>query len=99
MMTESVTEERSVLRWGGVAGMLGGIVMIFTIVALVSSTFSTAPADPAVQLANYPSIRTTFAVAETLYLVAACLWSILFLTLYKALHREKAAPALFGTLL
>ncbi len=92
-------EEMMVLRWGGIAGMLGGIVMILTIVALVSSTFSTAPADPAAQMAKYPDIRTTLAVAETLYLVAACLWSVLFLTLYKALRREKAAPALFGTLL
>src|SRR5215831_7971339 len=99
MITESATEERSVLRWGGIAGMLGGIVMIFTIIALVSSTFSTAPADPAAQLAKYPDIRTTFAIAETLYLVAGCLWSILFLTLFQALRRTERASALFGTLL
>ena len=91
--------DQSVLRWGGLAGILGGIVFILTIVALVASTFSTAPADPAGLVARYPDIRTTVALAETLDLVAVILWVVLFLALHRSLRAMSPAPALFGSVL
>ena len=39
-------DEKSVLRWGGLAGMLGGIVTILMMVTPVSYTHLTLPTTP-----------------------------------------------------
>lgn len=88
-----------VLRWGGLAGMLGGVVFLLSAVVLASSSFSTAPADPGALIAKFPEIRTTVAVAEVLYLVAAILWAFLFLSLYRSLRETTPAPAIFGSVI
>jgi hypothetical protein len=92
-----MSEEKSVLRWGGLAGILGGILPILffvTIYAFVPSGFVTvAP------IGSFPEVRTATTVAESVYLAAVSLWVVLLLSLYRALRGgsgRSAAPALYG---
>ncbi len=89
-------EEKSVLRWGGLAGMLAGILFTLTIVILVGFAPPT-PADPAGPVMRFPDVRTAITIGQSLYLVAVILWVTLFLALYRALRGTSLAPALFGT--
>lgn len=95
--TESGAQDRSVLRWGGLIGMLGGVLFILSAILLVTSSFSTAPADPAGLVMKFPDIRTVVAVAETFDLLAVLSWAALFVTLYRALRGASPASALFGS--
>lgn len=87
------------LRWGGLVGMLGGVLFIVSAIALVTSSFSTAPADPAGLVMKFPDIRTAVAVAETIDLLAVVSWAFLFVTLYRALRGASHAPALLGSVI
>jgi hypothetical protein len=89
-------EEKSVLRWGGLAGILSGIVFIFTIVILVGFA-PPAPANPEGLVMNFPNVRAATTVGESLYMVAVVLWLALFLALYRALRGTSLASALFGS--
>ena len=85
-------QEKSVLRWGGLAGILGGLLLI--VVFVVVGVFVGAnPAEPEV----FPDIRAARTVENSLYLAVLVLWVIHFLALYRALHRTSLAPALFGS--
>src|SRR5438445_3461752 len=53
-------EDKSVLRWGGLAGMLGGIVFIFVPVILFGFV-PPAPASPAELVARFPTVRAAIA--------------------------------------
>lgn len=89
-------DEKSVLRWGGLAGMLGGIIFSFTIVILVGFV-PPAPADPAGLVMRFPDVRAAVAVGESLYLMSVILLVTLFLALYRALRATSIAPAFFGS--
>ena len=95
METLGRKDDKNVLRWGGLAGMLGGILSILFIVILVALV-PTAPTDPSALVARFPSVRFATIVGETVYLGAVILWAILLIALYRAL-REGKAPAIFGT--
>ena len=88
--------EKSVLRWGGLAGILGGIVFILMMVILLVLA-SDPNASPEELLMNFPNDRATTYLGESLYLVALILSVTLFLALYRALRGTSLAPALFGT--
>jgi len=91
-----MNDEKSVLRWGGLAGMLGGIVtilMMVTLLVLVPDPI----AGPEELLMRFPDERATTYLGESLYLVALILSVTLFLALYRALRGTNLAPALFGT--
>ena len=92
------SEERRVLRWGGLAGILGGLM--FIIVFFIVGVFIGAdPAEPAGAVARFPDIRAGRTVENGLYLVVLVLWVAHFLALYRALRETSLAPALFGSVL
>jgi hypothetical protein len=97
---QKMEQEKSVLRWGGLAGMLGGILFILTWVVVIAGPVGMEdPADLAGWVTRFPDIRAARVVENGIYLVALILEVILFLALYRALRRTSLAPALFGSVL
>jgi len=95
---QKMEQEKSVLRWGGLAGILGGILFILTWVVVVAGPVGMDdPADLAGWVTRFPDIRAARIVENGLYLVALILEVTLFLALYRALRRTSLAPALFGS--
>src|ERR671912_962860 len=95
---QRMEEEKSVLRWGGLAGILGSI--IFIVVFVVVIVFVGAdPAQPEGEIMRFPDIRAARTVEDGLYLVVLILWIVHFLALYRALRGTSLAPALFGSVL
>lgn len=89
-------EEKSVLRWGGLAGMLGGLIFILIAVILVGFA-PLFPADPEGSIMRFPEVRAAVTLGESLYLVSVILWVALLLALYRALRVTSLTPALFGS--
>jgi predicted membrane channel-forming protein YqfA (hemolysin III family) len=97
---QQMEQERSVLRWGGLAGMLGGILFILTwVIVGLGPVGMEDPADLAGWVTRFPDIRAARVVENLVYLVALILEVALFLALYRALRRTSLAPALFGSVL
>lgn len=99
-MAESLTQkenlERSVLKWGGLAGILGGIVFLF--VPIVQFGFvPPAPSDPSQVVARFPSIIAPLTIGNNINFVADILYLALLVALYRGLRGTSLAPALFGT--
>jgi hypothetical protein len=93
-------DERSVLQWGGLAGILGGILFILSwVVVIVGPVGMEDPADLAGWVTRFPDIRAARVVENGIYLVALILGVMLFLALYRALRGPSLAPALFGSAL
>ncbi|HSK90656.1 MAG TPA: hypothetical protein VK875_05025 [Euzebyales bacterium] len=90
-------EERSVLRWGGLAGILGSALLIL-VFGIVTVFVGTDPVGPEESVMSFPDIRAARTVENVLYRVVLVLWVIHFLALYRAL-RGRLAPALFGSAL
>ena len=88
--------EKSVLRWGGLAGILGGIILILVFV-IVAVFVGSDPADLEGFVMRFPDIRAARIAENSLYLVVLILWVTLFLALYRALRETSLAPALFGS--
>ncbi len=91
---QKMAQEKSVLQWGGLAGVLGGIIfiLVFVIVGVfVGMEF--------VEVMRFPDVRTARIVENSLYLAVLILWVIHFLALYRALRETSLAPALFGSVL
>ncbi len=89
-----MAQEKSVLQWGGLAGVLGGItfIVVFIIVGVfVGMEF--------VEVMRFPDVRTARIVENSLYLTALVLWVMHFLALYRTLRETSLAPALFGSVL
>jgi hypothetical protein len=88
--------EKNVLRWGGLAGVLGGIVFIVMMVTLLV-LIQDPTAGPEELLRRFPDNRAVISLGESLYMLALILSVTLFLALYRALRETSLAPALFGT--
>ena len=91
---QKMAQEKSVLQWGGLAGVLGSIlfILVFVIVGVfVGMEF--------VEVMRFPDVRTARIVENSLYLVVLILWVVHFLALYRALRETSLAPALFGSVL
>jgi hypothetical protein len=98
--SQQMEQEKSVLRWGGLAGMLGGILFILTFVVVIAGPVGMEePADLEGWVMRFPDIRAARIVENGVYLVALILGVTLFLALYRALRRTSLAPALFGSVL
>jgi magnesium-transporting ATPase (P-type) len=91
---QKVAQEKSVLRWGGLAGMVGGIIfiLVFVIVGVFAGMES-------VDVMRFPDVKTALKVGDSLYLVVLILWVFHFLALYRALRETSLTPALFGSVL
>src|SRR5437016_5690327 len=98
-VAESVSKEKSFLRWSGLAGILGGVFFILTIVTLLAFGPSTTPATPAGLVVRFPDVRTGLAVGNGFYFLVSVSLVGLALGLYRALRGTNSFPALFGTIL
>jgi hypothetical protein len=94
----AIDEEKSVMRWGGLAGILGGIVFVLVFVVVIAFV-GPDPAQPEGRVMRFPDIRAARTVEDSLYLVVLMLWVTHFLALYRALRGTSLAPALFGSVL
>lgn len=91
---QKMAQEKSVLQWGGLAGVLGGIIfiLVFAIVGVfVGMEF--------VEVMRFPDVKAARIVENSLYLAALILWVVHSLALYRALRETSLAPALFGSAL
>jgi hypothetical protein len=94
----ALDEEKSVLRWGGLAGILGGIVFILVFVIVIAFV-GADPAQPEGEVMRFPDIRAARTLENGLYLLVLILWVLHFLALYRALRGSSLAPALFGNVI
>jgi hypothetical protein len=94
----AIDEEKSVLRWGGLAGILGGIVFVLVFVVVIVFV-GPEPVEPEGEVIRFPDIRAARTVEDSLYLVVLILWVAHSLALYRALRGTSLAPALVGSVL
>ena len=95
---QKMAQEKSVLQWGGLAGILGSITLI-VVFGIVGVFVGLEPVEPAREVMRFPDVRTALIVGDSLYLVVLILWVIHFLALYRALRETSLTPALFGSVL
>jgi hypothetical protein len=95
---QKMEQERSVLRWGGLSGMLG---VIFFLVAIVAAMVFVGDDPPtlAETVIRFPEVKMFRVVENLSYLMGLVLQVPLFLALYRALRKTSLAPALFGSAL
>jgi hypothetical protein len=93
-----IDEDKSVLRWGGLAGILGAIIFVLVFVIVIAFV-GAEPAQPEGEVMRFPDIRAARTVEDSLYLMVLILWVAHFLALYRALRGARLAPALFGSVL
>lgn len=89
-------DEKSILRWGGLAGILGGVLLII-VFGIVAVFVGPDPVEIEGWVTRFPGIRAARTVENSLYLLVLLLWAVHSLALYEALRRSRPAPALFGT--
>src|SRR5881296_846680 len=89
---ESLSMEKIVLRWGGLAGMLGGIIFIFRIVVLVG--LAPQPATTTALVMSYSDHRAALTLGDALYVAAVILWVPRFPALFRALRGTSLARGL-----
>jgi hypothetical protein len=94
---QTMEQEHGVLRWGGLAGMLGCalFILVFVIVGVFAGVDYAGPEA----VLRFPEIRGARTVENGLYLLVLVLWVWHFLALYRALRWTRLAPALFGSVL
>jgi hypothetical protein len=95
---KAIDEEKSVLRWGGLAGILGGIIFIL-VFAVVIVFVGPDPSETRGEVMRFPDIRAGRTIEDSLYLMVLILWVAHFLALYRALREASLAPAQFGSVL
>ncbi len=94
--SQMLEQEKNVLRWGGLAGILGGTLSILVMV-FVGVVIGADPANIKDVVARFPDIHLLRVVENVVYLVALLFEIPLFLGLFWALRKESLAPALFGS--
>lgn len=96
--SQMLEQEKSVLRWGGLAGILGSISLIL-IMVFVAVAIGESPDDLKEVVARFPDIHMLRVIENAVYLVGLLLEILLFLALFYALRKDSLAPALFGSAL
>ena len=96
--SQMIEQEKSVLRWGGLAGILGGILFILVMI-FVAVAIGSGPNDLNDVVARFPDIHMLRVIENGVYLVGLLLEILLFLALFYALRKDSLAPALFGSAL
>lgn len=92
----TMNEEKSVLRWGGLAGILGSVILII-VFGIVIIFVGEDPAELEGFLTRFPSVRTARTIENALYSLTLVIWVAHYLSLFIALRKTSPAPALFGT--
>jgi hypothetical protein len=106
-VAESASKEKSLLRWGGLAGIVGAVMIVLSIIAGLFAPPLFVPAQPGgscgpacyvdAALAGFPSVKASIIAENALYFAAIVSFAIFFLALYRALGGDNLAPALFGS--
>jgi len=96
--TQGLEQEKSVLRWGGLAGILGGVLFILSMV-VAQVLIPGAPADLTELVARFPDIQILRVAENGLYLLGLVLGIPLCLALFMGLRKTGLASALFGSAL
>ena len=94
--SQMIEQEKSVLRWGGLAGILGGILFILSMI-VAQVLIPPAPSDLTELVARFPDVHILRVAENGLYLLGLVLGIPLFLTLLWTLRKTGLAPALFGS--
>jgi hypothetical protein len=89
-------QEQSVYRWGGLAGILGGVLFILSGV-VAEGMIPPAPADPLELVARFPDVHMLRVAENSFYLFGLVAGVPLLLSLFWALRETGLAPALFGS--
>jgi hypothetical protein len=97
--THRAAQEMSVLRWGGLAGMIGAVVFLVSIVYQVAFVGTNTTAPGAGPVIRFPGVQTQIIIGQSLFLVGVLLFVPLYIALYRTLRGSSLAPALFGGLL
>lgn len=87
--------EKRILRWGGIAGMLGGALFL-AVFMFVGAIVGPDPAGPEGPISRFPEIRAARTIENAGYLAVLILWTAHALALYRALRRASPAPAMMG---
>ena len=95
---KAMEEEKSVLRCGGLAGILGGVLFLVAIPLSVLFPSPSLPVTPE-QLMRFPDIRAGLTATLSLIIAIHILTVALVLALYRALRRTSLGSALFGSIL
>ena len=93
-----IEQEKSLLRWGGLSGILSG----FLFIAVFAYVIIFIPADPSSLeewVTRFPDIAAARIVENLIYLTALIFGLPLFIALYRALKNTNMAPSLLGSLL
>ncbi|MGB2955870.1 MAG: hypothetical protein WBB64_07865 [Anaerolineales bacterium] len=96
--SQIIDQDKSVLKWGGLAGILGGIILILSMAVVVGFV----PADPptfAELVARFPDVQTIRVVENILYLLGLVAGIPLALAVFWSMRKTNLAPALFGSVL
>ena len=94
---QKMEQEKNVLRWGGLAGILGSILFVAGwVIVGVGPVGMDEPADLAGWVTRFPDIQAARVPENLVYLTALILEIPFYLALYRALQRTRLAPALFG---
>ena len=87
------TQERSAVRWGGLAGMLGSFLML-AVFAFLSVFVGLETLEPEAALRRFPDIRWARIIENTAYLLTLALWAVHSVALTLALRRSRFALGL-----
>jgi hypothetical protein len=88
-------QDRSLLRWGGVAGVLGSLMMpaIFAFLAVVGGLETLGPAG---EIERFPEMRGARIIENAGYLLTLALWAVNAMALGTVLRTQAPGPALTG---
>ena len=88
-------EDRSVARWGGLAGISGSVLLV-VVFAIVVVFAGPDPAGPEGPIERFPEISAVRTVENGLYLAVLALWVPLAIAVSRSLRMTRPAAALFG---
>ncbi len=92
----SAAQEAAVVRWGGLSGILGGIIFVASIIYQVAFIGTGTTASGAGPIMRFPGLQTQIAAGQTLFLIGTILMVPLVVSIYRTLRTSSLAPALFG---
>ncbi|OPY33129.1 MAG: hypothetical protein A4E32_00803 [Methanomassiliicoccales archaeon PtaU1.Bin124] len=86
-------DQKSIVRIGGVAGLLAGFSFILAAIALLGGSVSNGPNE---LVQNFPQVSTSMAIGDGLYLITVLSLFILVIALYHELRRQNSFLAMVG---
>lgn len=98
MSLQNDVQEKKLLRWGGLSGLIAGIFFALAF-AFVIVFLSSEPESLKGWVTRFPAIEMKRVIENLLYLSALLFAVPLFLTLYQALKDSHLPAALFGSAL